>query len=127
MWYTRKKEQAMKGEIARLKNEVADLSQIVKTQELIRLRSENERLKELELLVSKLRFRLKDVAYLVEEDVMLVKYEVPYAKVGFDADGNPLKNDFFYAINKLQLIPLDDMKKISAELDEIKKRKTKQN
>ena len=121
--YTKKKEQKQAQEIANLRQEIKNLEQIIKTQELVRLRAENERLKEKEKLIDKVKFRLKDVAYLVEEDVMLVKYEVPYVKVAFDADANPKKNDLFYAINKLQLITLDDMKKIQNVINDVKKRK----
>lgn len=126
MFFTKKKEEHYIQEIANLKHEIHELSQIVKTQELLRLRAENERLKEKEALVSKIKIRLKDVAYLAEEDILLVKYEVPYVKVAFDAEGKPQKNELFYALNKLQLLSLDDMKKISNSLERVKRQKNPQ-
>lgn len=123
MFLSKKEKEKYQKEIASLKHEVADLRDIVKTQELIKLRSENARLKEIEQLVHQIGFKLKDVAYLDEEDVVLVKYEMPYIKVGFNDKGEPIKNDMFYAINKLQLISMHDMKKIQAVLEEVKKTK----
>lgn len=120
MFFTKKQKEKYEQEIANLRHEIAELSQIIKTQELLRLRAENERLKEKELLISKVKFKLKDVAYIEEDDFVLVKYEIPYAKVFFEADGQVKKNEFFYAINKLQLLPLEDMKKIQRVLDNVK-------
>ena len=121
--FTKKTKEAYDNKIALLTHELEDLRQIVKTQELLRLRAENERLKEKEQLISKIRFKLKTVAYLDEEQVILVKYEIPNVKVPVDEEGKVQKNDFFYAINKLQLLSMEDMKKISAVVDNIKKEK----
>ena len=121
--FTKKQKQKYDDEIALLKHEIEDMRQIIKTQELLRLRDENAKLKEKEKLISKIRFKLKDVAYLQEEGIVLVKYEIPFAKVPVNENGEILKNDFFYAINKLQLISLDDMKKVSAVIDSIKNNK----
>ena len=121
--FTKKQKQQYDNKMALLEHELEDLRQIIKTQELIKLRNENARLKEKEELISKIRFRLKDVAYLEEEGIVLVKYDIPFAKVPVNENGEILKNDFFYAINKLQLISLEDMKKISAVVDNIKKPK----
>ena len=121
MFITKKEKQKYTDEIAKLRHEIAELTQIVKTQELIKLRAENARLKEKEQLINKIRFKLKSVAYLDLEGEILVKYEIPPVKVPVDGSGNVLKNDFFYAVNKLQLLSFDDMKKISAVVDNIKK------
>jgi len=123
MFITKKEKAKYVDEIATLKHEVAELKNIVKTQELIKLRNENARLKEKEQLISKIKFRLKDIAYLVEENEILAKYDVPALKISFNYDGKINKNDMFYAINKLQLISLEDMKKIQALIDQV----TKQN
>lgn len=118
--FGKKEREKYDTEIARLKHEIEDLKQIIKTQELIKLREENARLKEKEQLISKIKFRLKDVAFLAEEGIVLVKYNIPNVKVPVSTEGKVLKNDFFYAVNKLQLIPFEDMKKISAVIDNIK-------
>ena len=123
MFISKKEKEKYENEIAALRHEVADLTNIVKTQELIKLRTENARLKEKEELIGKIRFRLKDVAYLKEEGFILVKYDVPFVKVPVNDNGEVQKNELFYAINKLQLLSLDDLKKISAVVDNIKKEK----
>ncbi len=123
--FTKKKEEALNSEIACLKHELAELKEIVKTQELIKLRAENARLKEIEQLVGKVRFKIKSVAYVEEENKILVKYEIPNIKVDLDSENNPIKNDFFYSVNKLQLIPFEDMKKIQVVISEIKDKNKK--
>ena len=122
MFFTKKQKEKYEQEIANLRHEIAELSQIIKTQELLRLRDENARLKEREELLKHIHIQLKDVAYVEEEGFILVKYNVPNQKVYVDAEGKIAKNDFFFAINKLQLISLDDMKKIQKVVDFAKKR-----
>ena len=121
--FTKKTKEKYDNEIALLKHELEDLRQIIKTQELIKLRNENARLKEKEQLINKVKFQLKDVGYLEEENAILVKYKIPDVKILVNEEGEPLKNDFFYAVNKLQLISFEDMKKISALIDNIKNKK----
>lgn len=121
MFISKKKKEQLDNEISALKHEIADLRQIIKTQELMHLRAENARLKEKEQLISKIRFKLKSVAYLEEEGIILAKYEIPPVKVRVNEAGEIVKNDFFYAINKLQLLSLEDLKKISVVVDNIKK------
>ena len=117
MFFTKKKEEKYKQEIANLRHEIAELSQIIKTQELLRLRDENARLKEREELLKHVHIQIKDVAYVEEEGFILVKYMVPNQKVYVDREGKIAKNDTFFAINKLQLISLDDMKKVQKVVD----------
>lgn len=87
------------------------------------LRTENARLKEKEQLISRIRFKLKSVAYLEEDGIILVKYEIPPVKVRVNENGEIQKNDFFYSVNKLQLLSLEDLKKISVVVDNIKQDK----
>ena len=121
MFFTKKKEEKYQKEIAELKHEIAELSQIIKTQELIRLREENARLREREELLKYVHIQLKDVAYVEEEGFILVKYAISNQKVFVDGEGKIAKNNFFFAVNKLQLISLDDMKKIQKVVDYAKK------
>ena len=123
MFITKKEKQDYINQIAALKHEIEDLRQIIKTQELLNLRAEHARLKEKEQLINKIKFKLKSVAYLEEDGIILVKYEIPPVKVAVNEAGEVQKNDFFYAVNKLQLLSLDDLRKISAVVDNIKKNK----
>ena len=119
--FTKKQKEKYDNEIAKLRHEIAELTDIVKTQELIKLRAENARLKEKEELINKVKFKLKDVGYLEEEGMLLVKYTIPNVKVYINDKGELQKNDFFYAVNKLQMLSFDDMKKISEVINNIKK------
>lgn len=125
MFFTKKKEQKYLDKIDALKYEIEDLKQIVKTQELIKLRAENARLKELEKSIGLIHLKLKDVAYIEEENVVLVKYEPFSLKVMFNDKGGIIKNEMFCAINELRLLSFDDMKKIQAVLDKSKALQTK--
>lgn len=119
--FTKKKEKAYNDKIAVLEHKIEELTDIIKTQELIKLRQENARYKEMEKHISNVHFKLKDVAYLSEEGCILVKYEPMFAKVFIGDDGKILKNDFFIAVNSLRLLSFEDMKKISTVIDNIKK------
>ena len=121
--FGKKEREKYDNEIASLKHEIEDLRQIIKTQELMKLRAENARLKEKEQLISKVGFKLKNIAYLEEEGIILVRYEIPPVKVRVNENGEIQRNDFFYATNKLQLLSFSDLKKISAVVDNIKKDK----
>lgn len=118
--FTKKQKEKYDNEIARLRHEIAELTQIIKTQELLKLRDENARLKEKEQLINKVKFRLKDVAFIEEGEFILVKYQVPPVKVLLNEKGEIQKNELFYAINKLQLLSLEDMKKVSRVVENVK-------
>ena len=120
MLFTKKKEQKYNEQIAALKHQISELKEIVVTQELKKLRADNARYKEMEQDISKVKLRLKDVYYSPEEGHILVKYEPMFVTVPVDADGNIQKNDFFIAVNRLRLLSLDDMKKISVVINNIK-------
>lgn len=125
MFFTKKKEQKYLDKIDALSHELADLKQIVKTQELINLRAENARLKEMERNIGQVHIRLKDVAYIEEENAVLVKYEPFNLKVLFNDKGGIVRNEMFCAINELRLLSFNDMKKIQAVLDKSKALQTK--
>lgn len=120
MFFTKKKEQKYLDKISILEHKVEDLTQIIKTQELLKLRAENARLLEKEKNISKVHLKLKDIAYVEEENVILVKYEPFSLKIMFNDKGGIIKNETFYAINDLRLLSFEDMKKIQAVLDKTK-------
>lgn len=125
--FTKKKEEKLNNEISSLKAEINDLRNIVKTQELERLRQENAMLKEKEKLINNLkgRIRLKDVIFSEESNKVIVKYDLPYAYLDLDADGNVAHfGDFnkFYSINALQLLGLKDLEKIQNLLKKVKEK-----
>lgn len=125
MFFTKKKEKAYQDKIAILEHKIEDLTQIVKTQELIKLRNENARLLEKEKAIANVHLKLKDIAYIEEENAILVKYEPFSLKLGFNDKGGIIRNEMFCAINELRLLSFDDMKKIQALLDNVKKLQNK--
>ena len=120
MFFTKKKEKSYQEKIAALEHKVEDLTQIVKTQELIKLRAENARLLEKEKKIAQVHLKLKDIAYVEEENCVLVKYEPFSLKIMFNDKGGIIRNEMFCAINELRLLSFDDMKKIQALLDKSK-------
>lgn len=123
MFFTKKKEEKYIQEIANLKHEMEELKQIIKTRELLALRAENERLREKEALISKVKIMLKDAFYLTEKNAIVVKYFIPNIEIAIDDDNKIVKNDMFYAINKLQMLPIKDMQKLQSVIDNIPKDK----
>lgn len=78
--------------------------------------------------VSKVLIQVKDVSLFANNDGLVgvkVEYDVPTVKIYFDDDGQILKNDRFYAMNYLNLISTDDMKRIQVYLDDAKRRNLK--
>lgn len=120
MFFTKKKEKSYQEKIAILEHKIEDLTQIVKTQELIKLRAENARLLEKEKKIAQVHLKLKDIAYVEEENCVLVKYEPFSLKVMFNDKGGIIRNEMFCAINELRLLSFDDMKKIQVVLDKSK-------
>ena len=50
-----------------------------------------------------------------------VTYELPRINLTISEDGKISKNDFFYAINYLELISIEDMQKIQKFIETVKK------
>lgn len=121
MFFTKNKEKAYQEKISILEHKIEDLTQIVKTQELIKLRNENARLLEKEKAISNIHLKLKDIGYIEEENTILVKYEPFNLKINFNDKGGIIRNEMFCAINELRLLSFDDMKKIQVVLDNVKK------
>lgn len=120
MFFTKKKEKEYQDKIATLSHEVAELKDIIKTQELLKLRAENARFKEMEKSIGLVHLKLKDIAYIEEDNSVLVKYEPFKLKIMFNDKGGIIRNEMFCAINELRLLSFDDMKKIQACLDKSK-------
>lgn len=100
--------------------QIQELTKIVKTQELERLRHIRDMYNNQSNLVKDVKFRVKSVRTVLSETTGLpcvqVKYELPIINIELDDKGEPIKNDFFYAVNYLELISLEDMKLIMEEI-----------
>lgn len=49
-----------------------------------------------------------------------IEYEIPPVKLIFDDNNDVMKNDIFYAINSLQLLSIEDERKLIEILEKIK-------
>ena len=119
-----------KKKIAKLQASVDELTKIIKTRELVKLRRDSKELGELKELISHIKFKVKEVRAFEGEgisdsdkDVVRIIYQLPVIGLTIDDEGNPEKNDFFYATNMLDMISIEDMKKIQKVLNEEKNKK----
>jgi len=100
--------------------QIQELTDYIKSDEFERLKKDSERLKEIEELLSHIKFKIKDIKYFKEEQNVVITYELPKIVLNVDAEGNVNKDDFFYSVNSLELINLEDMQKIQNCLEQVK-------
>lgn len=108
-----------KKQLEELKAQVERLTQIIETQELVRLRRDSEELKELKELLSYVKIKVKNVQYFKQDNTVQVRYELPFVNLKIDENGLPEKNNLFFSINALNLINIEDMKSIQKVLSEV--------
>lgn len=109
----------------KIETDLAELTKIVKTQELTRLRKIKDDYNVQSELLKDIRFKVKTIKSVVNENTGLpelrIAYEVPVVCLEFDEEGKPIKNNFFYASNFLELISIEDMEKIQREIEKTQK------
>lgn len=112
----------LKKQIGDLQQNVEELTKIIKSQELVKLREDSKRLNNTDELLSNLHFKLKSVQLFDDPDTfsqnVRVSLEIPTIIVQIDRDGNVVKNDQLRAINLLDLISLEDTMKIQKKIEE---------
>lgn len=117
---------ALLRRIDSLEGKINELSEVIKTQELERLRKISEEHEETLRLLSHVGLKVKSIKEFEDQDpngrrTIQVIYERPIVTLALDQDGNPEKDEAFYAINALGLIGIDDMEKLQRTLDKYKK------
>ena len=120
MFIKKQEKEKINEQIATLKHELAELKEIVKTQELQKLRVENQKMKEKLQLLSNVHLHVKSYAYDPENNQFIVRYEVPALALDFNSDGELVRNEMFYSINALRLIPMDEMEGMQKALQRAK-------
>lgn len=119
----------LKIEIENLKTELSAVKQSVITNELQKLRREKLRLDEQDSLLKDVKFRVKSVKAIDNETgqtSIVITYQLPIITLPLDEKGNPTqKIPFFYAVNALGLIGMEDYEKISRILEQAKNNKNK--
>lgn len=115
----------MQKQIDELTAEVKELSKIVVTDELTKLREKEKLYEEQTKLLSNVKFRVKS-AKVVEggsgEPSVVVIYQLPMITIPLDENGNPReKIPFFYSVNALGMVSIEDYQAIERALIEAKK------
>ena len=102
---------------------IDELTNFIKSDEYNRLKSDSEELKRLKSLLSHIKFKIKDVNFYEDDNIVQVRYELPTINLIIDEEGNPNKNEFFRSANMLELVSLEDMNKVLNVLNKIKQSK----
>ena len=100
-----------------------ELTELIKSEQFKQLQKDSEELKKLQSLLIPIKFKIKDVNYFEDEEngVVQIRYELPTINLKIDDAGNPEKNEFFYSVNVLDMVSLEDMQKVQKLLERIKK------
>lgn len=104
-----------------LLNEIKTLKEEIEGKEFDRLKRDSEELKEKNKLIGDIRFKVRSVAEIEDQDTseksVKIVYQPKTVILRFDEKGNPVKDDFFYAMNVLGLISVEDMVRIQNVID----------
>lgn len=114
----------MQKQIDELTAEVKELSKMVVTDELTKLREKEKLYEEQTKLLSNVKFRVKS-AKVVEggsgDPSVVVVYQLPMITIPLDENGNPgEKIPFFYSVNALGMVSIEDYKTIEKALIDAK-------
>ena len=115
----------MQKRIDELAAEVKELSKVVVTDELAKLREKEKLYEEQTKLLSNVKFRVKS-AKVVDDGSgapnVVVIYQLHITTIPLDAKGDPSeKIPFFYSVNALGMVSIEDYESIETALIEAKK------
>ncbi len=114
----------MLKQISDLTNEVKELSKTVITDELKQLREKEKLFEEQTQLLSNVKLSVKS-AKVIDSDSglsVVVTYQLPIVKIMLNEKGEPIERiPFFYSVNALEMVGIEDYKKIEDALSEAKK------
>lgn len=115
----------MQKRIDELAAEVKELSKTVVTDELTKLREKEKLYEEQTKLLSNVKFRVKS-AKVVDDGSgapnVVVIYQLPIITIPLDEKGDPSeKIPFFYSVNALGMVGIEDYQSIETALIEAKK------
>lgn len=110
----------LKKRFKQLEDKMEGLQKLIETNELARLQKvEKEHISTVGDLQN-IKFRVKSVKYSEQERTVVINYEVPPIVLNIDDSGKPELNKTFKSINLLNMVGMDDFKKIQEVLDKIK-------
>ena len=99
---------------------IDELTNLIKSDEFNHLKQESEELKRIKALLPNIKFKVKDINYYKENNVVQIRYELPVITLQLNEEGEPSRDEFFYATNVLEMISLEDMQKIMEYLEKCK-------
>lgn len=104
-----------------LLNEIKTLKEEVEGKEFDKLRKDSEELKEKNKLIESVRFKVRSAAEIEDQTTggraVKIIYQPRTVILRFDEKGNPIKDDFFYALNSLGFVSVEDMARIQSVID----------
>lgn len=102
--------------------QLKELTDLIKSDKFNQLQKDSEELAEIKELLSHVKFKVKNVKYINDNESKTVQiiYELPKIILNVDENGNVDKNDFFYSTNRLEMISLEDMETIQDLLLKLK-------
>ncbi len=104
----------------KMEDTIQRLTDIIENREFKKLEDESKELKTIKELLSHVKFKVKNISFFEETRNLQIRYELPIINLQIDENGEPNKDEFFYSVNSLGLISLDDMQKIINELKKVK-------
>lgn len=115
----------MQKRIDELAAEVKELSRTVVTDELAKLRGKEKLYEEQTKLLSNVKFRVKSAKVVDDGNGapnVVVIYQLPIITIPLDEKGDPSeKIPFFYSVNALGMVSIEDYQSIETALIEAKK------
>lgn len=107
----------------KIEQKLDHLITLIEGEEFSKLQKDSEELKQLKELLKSIKFKVKE-ARIVNDDKgtsVVVTYELPRIIINFDDNHNPIKNDFFFSTNMLNMISLEDMATCQNLIEKAKK------
>lgn len=113
----------IKSRIEELEKKYNKLEETIVTNELKYLREENEKFKDVKKQLADIQLEVDKATIKTNMSTgaryLAVTYKLPRIEIYFDDNNEPIKNDFFYAVNNLGLISPDDEKKLIKVIQQI--------
>ena len=114
----------LQKQVSDLTEKVDELTKMVVTDEFRFLKEEKKKFDEQTALISDVKFRVKSAKYLEDTNEIAITYQLPVITLKLDEEGNPTeKIPFFYAVNALGLVSINDYETIQNILNHVKKLK----
>lgn len=109
-----------KKRFKQLENQIKNLQDIIEKREIERLQNIEKQHTATISDLQNVKFKVKSAVYSEQERSVVIKYDIPPIVLKIDDNGKPELNKTFRSINMLNLVGMDDFKKIQNVLNSIK-------